>query len=436
MARPPFCEAILNRFSIFLLGLTALLPACAPVVVPAPPSTFSANAEQRAPVTVLVSIDGFRSDYLQRGRTPVLSRLAADGVTASMLPSFPSKTFPNHWTAVTGYYPDHHGITANSFTDPARPEPKDRFTMATTDPFFWGDKEPIWVTAEKAGIRSGVMFWPGSAVAVGGTLVPRGYGRVDGGVRPADWQAFDQNVTPDQRVNAVIDWLRRPADIRPKLVLLYFDEVDTAGHAAGPNSPELNQALANVDADIARLLDGLAALHQPANIVIIADHGMAETRGSRTIALDKLLPIDTYVIEETGPYATLTPAAGRADAVEAALLKPHANMDCWRKSEIPARFHYGTNPRIPPYICLAKPGWLILPTAATDDRVGGSHGYDNRAPDMAALFVANGPAFKQGATLPPFENIAIAPLLRRLLGLPQDRSLDGSIVPIEGAFAN
>ena len=410
----------------------AVLAACAPQVVGAPPQT-AAQAD-RTPVTILVSIDGFHPDYLLRGQTPVLARLAADGVSAAMLPSFPTKTFPNHWAQVTGYYPDNNGIIANAFTDPARPEPRDRFTMATTDPFYWSAKEPIWVTAEKAGIRTGAMFWPGSAVAWGGTLTPRGYGRVEGGTRPSDWQPFDQNVSPEQRVNTVIDWLRRPAAIRPRLVLLYFDAVDTAGHASGPDGPDIGPALAGVDADIRKLLAGLAELGQPANVVITADHGMAETRGARTIALDQILAAGDYLIDESGPYATLRAVPGRESGLEAQLLKPHPHMQCWRKAEIPARMHYGANPRIPPYLCLAEPGWQILPTAASDDRVGGSHGYDNRAPEMRALFIAHGPAFHPGATLPSFENVAVNPLLRRLLGLPPDPAMDGKAAPVAPAF--
>lgn len=412
----------------------ALLAACAPRIVSTPPQT--AAQAPREPVTILVSIDGFHPDYLQRGQTPVLARLAAQGVSAAMIPSFPTKTFPNHWAQVTGYYPDNNGIVANAFNDPARPEPKDRFTMATTDPFYWNAKEPIWVTAEKAGIRSAAMFWPGSAVAWGGTLVPRGYGRVEGGIRPSDWQAFDQNVSPEQRVNTVIDWLRRPSAIRPRLVLLYFDAVDTAGHASGPNGPDIGPALAGVDADIARLLAGLAELGQPANIVITADHGMAETRGSRTIAIDTLLAAGDYVVDEAGPYASFRAVPGREAALEAKLLKPHPHMQCWRKADIPARFRYGSNPRIPPYLCLAEPGWQIFPTAASEDRVGGNHGYDNQAPEMRALFIAHGPAFRRGATLPSFENVAVNPLLRRLLRLPADPATDGKATPFGPAFAD
>lgn len=420
---------------LMALGVMAL-SACAPQLasVPAAGSPAPAVQEQREPVTILVSIDGFRADYLERGETPTLARLAAEGVSASMIPSFPSKTFPNHWAAVTGYTPDHNGIVANSFNDPERPDPADRFAMSTTDPFYWNGKEPIWVTAEKAGIRTGVMFWPGSAVAYGGTLVPRGYGRVEGGVRPADWQAFDQNVTPEQRVNTVIDWLRRPAEIRPQLVLLYFDELDTAGHAGGPDSPEVTQALRSVEADIASLVRGLESLGQPANLVIVADHGMAQTSSERVIALDKVLDPGIYTLDENGPYATFRAVPGQEAALERQLLKPHDHMQCWRKNEIPARFGYGSNPRIPPYLCLAETGWLILPSEAREPFTGGTHGYDNQAPEMAALFIADGPAFARHAVLDRFPNVAVNPLLRRLLGLPQDGSMDGKLGSVEDAF--
>lgn len=427
----------MRRSAGWMTGLlSALLSACAPQLASAPPpAAAAAVAEQRAPVTILISIDGFRADYLARGLTPTLSKLAADGVSAAMIPSFPSKTFPNHWTLVTGDVPDHHGITANSFTDPARPEAKDRFTMAVTDPFYWSAKEPLWVTAERAGIRSGAMFWPGSAVAWGGQLRPRGYGRTDGGTRPADWQAFDQNVSPMQRVNTILDWLRRPQAIRPKLLLLYFDQVDTAGHDSGPDGTDVAAALADVDGDIAALVGGLAALGQPANLVIVADHGMAETRGARTVALDTLLSPDDYMLDEAGPYATFVPKPGREQALEARLLRPHPHMQCWRKGDIPPRFAYGSNPRIPPYLCLAETGWQILATMPADDRVGGNHGYDNQAPEMRALFIASGPAFRHGETLADFANVAINPLLRRLLGLPQDPALDGRLAPVANALA-
>ncbi|MEH3102065.1 alkaline phosphatase family protein [Sphingomonas adhaesiva] len=408
-------------------------PALSPVTEAAPAAATGVASrsgppvELRAPVTILVSIDGFRPDYLDRGVTPNLSRLAADGVSGPMRPSFPSKTFPNHWTIVTGKVPDHHGITANNMNDPARPN--EAFTMASDDPFWWNAAEPIWVTAEKAGIRTATMFWPGSNVGWGGTRASEWPHVVTGATRPSDWQQYNEDLTGEQRVAAVIDWLRRPAATRPRFVTLYFDAVDTAGHQYGPGDPRTTRAVAGVDAQIGALTRGLVELGQPANLVIVADHGMAATSSARTIALDTIVPPADARIVEAGPYATLEPAPGREAAVAAALLRPHPHMTCWRKGQIPGRFRYGTNPRIPPFLCLAQDApdgaWVIAKTAPRKAETGGNHGFDNDAADMRALFIANGPAFAAGRRIGVFDNTDVAPLLRDLLGLPAGSGLDG-----------
>lgn len=426
MSKLPFVAALLAAAS---------LAACAqtpPPVAAAPAPAATAPAEARAPVTILVSIDGFRPDYLQRGVTPVLSRLAATGVTGPMHPSFPSKTFPNHWTLVTGLRPDRHGIVANRMEDPA--DPKNVFTMATDDPSWWNGAEPIWVAAEKAGIRTATQFWPGSNVPIGATRAAEWPHKTQGGTRPSDWQQYNEAISPTQRVNGVLDWLRRPADIRPRLLTLYFEAVDTAGHQFGPDSGEVNQAAADVDAAVGALVEGLAAMGQPANLVIVADHGMAATTTERVVALDKLADPSLYHVVEAGPYAALTPTPGKEAAVEKALLKPHTHMECWRKGEIPARFHYGRNPRVPAILCLAEDGWQVLPTTPTQPQAGGSHGFDNMAPDMTALFIANGPAFASGRTLPDFDNVDVYPLLRDLIGLPPAQGVDGTDAPFRGVL--
>ncbi|WP_244501377.1 ectonucleotide pyrophosphatase/phosphodiesterase [Sphingomonas gellani] len=404
-------------------------PALTPVTTGSP-----APAEQRAPVTILVSIDGFRPDYLQRGATPVLARLSAEGVSASMMPSFPSKTFPNHWTLVTGLVPDHHGIVGNSMDDPARPGAK--FTMATADPGWWNTAEPIWVTAEKAGIRTATEFWPGANVAWGAPAGTRDDDSPAGSERPEDWHQYAGAVSSVQRVDAVIDWLRRPAATRPRFMTLYLEAVDHAGHDSGPDSAAMIPALAEVDAAIGRLLSGLTDLGQPANLVIVSDHGMAATSSTRTIALDRVTSPSDYRLVEKGPYASLFTMPGRQVALEQALLRPHEHMQCWRKNEIPARFRYGTNPRIPPYLCLADTGWLIDSTVPTQTKVGGNHGYDNRAPEMQALFIAHGPAFVGGTRLPSFPNTDVTPLLRDLLGLGAASVSDGDDAPFRNALAH
>ena len=391
-----------------------------------------ATREAKAPVTILVSIDGFRADYLDRGVTPNLSALAAGGVSASMEPSFPSKTFPNHWTLVTGMYPDHHGITANKLEDPARPG--ETFTMASDDPFWWNEAEPIWVTAEKAGVRTATMFWPGSNVAWGGTRAKAWPYELTGGTRPGDWQQFNPDVSGSQRVNAVIDWLRRPAATRPRLVTLYFDTVDTAGHRFGPMAAETTRAVAGVDAEIGRLTRGLAALGQPANLVIVADHGMAPVDPTRTVALDIVANPADYRAFDLGPFASLYPVPGHEAALANMLVGKHPHMECWRKGELPARLHYGTNARIPPYFCIAETGWEIVASSSDKGKSGGDHGFDNAAPDMRALFIANGPSFARGVTLPTFGNVDVAPLLRDLIGLPADPKLDGTDAPFRAVL--
>jgi predicted AlkP superfamily pyrophosphatase or phosphodiesterase len=416
------------------LALLGVLTACAttpstPAVsslAPTPAVTQAAAPEQRAPVTILVSIDGFRADYLDRGVTPTLSALAASGLNAAMRPSFPSKTFPNHWTLVTGLVPDHHGIVSNNMEDVARPGEK--FTMSTDDPFWWNAAEPIWVEAEKAGIRSATMFWPGSNVAIGGVKQTTGFKDVVGGTRPTDWLQFNIVIPTHQRVETLLDWMRRPADVRPKFVTAYFDVIDTAGHHFGPDAAETTQALADLDVELGRIVAGLKALGQPVNFVIVADHGMAAIDESRTVPVESLAKATDARAFETGPFASFYPIAGHEKAAEATLLKPHDHVQCWRKGEIPARLRYGTNPRIPPYFCMTEVGWSVLDKPLEDK---GTHGFDNRAPEMAALFIANGPAFPQPAKLASFDNVDITPLVRDLLRLPAKPG-DGDDAPFKG----
>jgi predicted AlkP superfamily pyrophosphatase or phosphodiesterase len=382
----------------------------------------SASAEvQRAPL-ILVSLDGFRPDYLERGVTPNLNRLAAEGARAvAMRPSFPSVTFPNHYTLVTGLRPDHHGIVDNTMTDAAIPDV--RFTLsnaaAVTDRRWWDQAEPIWVTAALRGIRSGTMFWPGSEAAIHG-------------VRPAIAPRFDGKLPAAERVDNLLSWLDVPADQAYGFFTLYFDEVDHAGHDAGPAADATTLAVAHVDQAVGRLLEGLKRRKVDANIVIVSDHGMAPLSTERVIRMDRLAPEGSYRPAGSGayPYAALDPMPGRDAALADALLQPHEHLQCWRKGEIPARLAYGRNARVPAFLCLADPGWVV----AFDDKgvariKGGAHGYDNAAPDMAATFIAAGPAIRAGVVLPAFDNVDVYPLLMRLLGIAPLPS-DGDISPL------
>ena len=412
--------------------LCAAIQGCATAPVAAPQPIVAVAGDVRAPVTILISIDGFRADYRSRGVTPNLDALAASGINAAMRPSFPSKTFPNHWTLVTGLRPDRSGIVSNSMEDAARPGVK--FTMSDSqDPFWWNTAEPIWVTAERGGVRSATMFWPGSNVAWGGTKEKDK--KSVGGMRAEDWWPFDMEVSPAQRVAGALDWLRRPAATRPRFLTLYFDTVDSAGHTYGPDAPETTQAVAEIDETIGSLVEGLRAMGQPANLVIVADHGMAATSNARTVAMDSVANPADYRQFESGPFASFYPVAGHEAALEKALLGHHDHYDCWRKADIPARLHYGTNPRIPPYFCLPETGWLLAKTTPKEQGDLGNHGYDNFSPEMAALFIASGPAIKPIGAIPAFDNVDVAPLLRDLLHLPAGSGLDGDDAPFRAALA-
>jgi predicted AlkP superfamily pyrophosphatase or phosphodiesterase len=377
---------------VLLACLVLLLSACA--TRPAP------QVAQARPLAVLISIDGFRPDYLSRGVTPTLSGLASAGATGPMRPSFPSVTFPNHYTLVTGLHPDHHGIVGNAFIDPVL----GRFSMQSKETGWWDQAEPIWVTAEKAGLTTGTMFWPGSETEIGG-------------VRPSYWVPFDQTVAGDARVDRVLGWLDEP--VPPDFVTLYFDIVDSAGHANGPDAPATTAAAAAVDASIARLVEGLKArgLFQATTLVIVADHGMAATASERVTYLDDLVDPAALRIVYGGAVMFLDAAPGREAEVEAALVRRHPNAECWTRSTIPARFVLGSNPRVSSIVCAADVGWLLATRERPVTRAGGAHGYDNAAPEMQALFIAHGPGIARGVSLTDLDSVDVHPLLGRLLGL-------------------
>ncbi|OYU14779.1 MAG: alkaline phosphatase family protein [Alphaproteobacteria bacterium PA4] len=386
-------------------------------------SLLFAAAAQAAPVPViLVSIDGFRPDYLDRNVTPHLNALAAAGTRATaMRPSWPSITFPNHYTLVTGLRPDRNGIVANTMEDPAIPGV--RFSMANRDAVgdrrWWDQAEPIWVTAERAGLATATMFWPGSEAPVHG-------------IRPRQWMVFDDKLPEPARVDQILAWATQPQP--PALMTLYFDSVDHAGHEAGPDAATTTDAVAAVDTQIGRLIDGLNTRGIAANIIVVSDHGMAATDPARVVRLDLLAPQTSYRAITAGSFATIAAAPGQEAALAKVLLAKHDHMQCWPKADVPKRLHYGRNARVPAFVCLAETGWLILPNLPTSEmKRGGAHGYDNLAPEMAATFVAAGPAFKPGTRLPAFDNVDVQPLLLRLLGLKPMRT-DGSIKGVAAAL--
>lgn len=364
------------------------------------------------PTVVLVSIDGFRYDYIDRYPSPNLHRLSERGVRAPLVPVFPTKTFPNHYSIVTGLYPEHDGVVENTMYDPSFDAVfQISDSVAVADARWWGG-EPLWVTVERQGQIAASCFWPGSEAAIEG-------------VRPHYWLHYDARVADSARVRQVLDWLALPATARPTFVTLYFSEVDHAGHESGPESPSVARAILQVDQAIGRLLDGLDAqgLRDQVNVIVLADHGMSPISPDSVVALDDYLSLDALRrITGGSPDQGLWPRPGLEDSVVRALAGKNPHLSVWRRDSIPQRFHYRANPRIPPVLVLGAPGWSIArrrsDVASSPDRFsGGQHGYDDTAAVMRALFLAAGPAFRQGYTAPPFRNIHIYDLIAGILGL-------------------
>lgn len=406
-------RSILTAASAALL-VFALAACSAPTRPEAPPADMP---------LLLISIDGFRASYFELGQTPNLERLAGDGVRAQwMTPSYPSLTFPNHYTLVTGLRPDHHGVIHNSMSDAAIGKFKVADRDAVGDTRWWSGGEPIWIGAQKAGLRSATLFWPGSEAPIHG-------------LRPNRWRPFDAKVDENARVDEVLGWLGEPASTRPHVATLYFDALDHEGHDHGPNSPEAREAMVRIDAAIGRLLDGLAARDQleHVNLIVVSDHGMAEVVPGHRIAVEDMVTPEQAVVTSVGQSIGIAPNPGFEAQVERRLLGAHAQYDCWRKSELPARWHYGTHPRVPPIVCQMHEGWDAIEgeklRGATQVQTRGSHGFDPALPSMRAIFLARGPAFKRGATIPAFDNVDVYPLLARLIGIRPAKN-DGDIAPL------
>jgi predicted AlkP superfamily pyrophosphatase or phosphodiesterase len=375
---------------------------------------FGQPAGDLRPTVILVSFDGWRWDYHTRVPVPHLQRLIARGVRAEgLIPAFPSKTFPNHYTVVTGLYPEHHGIVANNIWDDAsrRTFALDR-RKEVSDAMWWGG-EPIWVAAERAGQRTAPLFWPGSEAPIGGG-------------RPANWAPYDEGVPASQRIRQVLELLDRPVAERPTFMTLYFEDTDTAGHDDGPDSQALRDAAIRVDAYLGQLMAGLErrGLLDRVNIVVVSDHGMAATSTRRVVLLDDYIALDDVTIVDINPTLGIFPDEGKADGVYRALRNAHPRLKVYRREETPAHWHYRDHPRIPPIVGVVDEGWQIMRRssfesimARTVRPAGGQHGYDPRVRSMRGLFVAAGPAFKQGITVPAFENVHIYNALARILGV-------------------
>ncbi|MBU1619367.1 MAG: ectonucleotide pyrophosphatase/phosphodiesterase [Gammaproteobacteria bacterium] len=384
-------------------------------------SQFEANS------LLLISIDGFGQQYWETYKAPVLHQLAQGGVRAlSMQPVFPTKTFPNHYSIATGLYPANHGIVENNIYDAdfdavfrmSKPE-------EVTNSRWWLG-EPIWVTAEKQGVKTGTYFFPGTEAAIKG-------------VRPGLWQAYDGSISNTDRVNSVLAWLDLPAEQRPQFLTLYFSSVDDAGHAYGPESKQVADAIADVDQALALLVKGLEqrGLQHSINLMLVSDHGMAKVPQQQVIVLDQLFDQKkAALVLWTPEIVSIFPKKNELEAIYQQLkhsLPPQAKV--YKKADLPERWFYQNSKRIAPILVVPEAGWRLMQQHKQKEwlekpgrsAVTGSHGYDNNSPAMQAIFVGHGPAFAAGSQIPAFSNIELYNLMCRILGIqpaPNDGNPD------------
>ena len=391
-------------FTIFLLALAG----CA----------HRPDAARALPTVLLVSIDGLPADTVGSGRMPALDAIASEGVRADWLkPSYPTLTFPNHYTLATGLRPDRHGIVHNNMQDALLGKFVSKEASAR-DGRWWGG-EPIWVTLQRQGGIAATMFWPGSEAEIAGQ-------------RPRFWRPFDGSLSVQTRVDQVLSWLDLPPAQRPRLVTLYMEQYDVAAHASGMHSPQAMQALATIDAGLAQLRAGLhkRGLDDTVNLIVLSDHGMADVRGDNIRYLDDLVPADAMRVEYAGQVIGLAARAGHEAEVERALVRRHDHFQCWRKGETPPAWHFGHNPRIPPIVCQADDGWRVwMHRWPAQPALKGEHGFAPEDPNMHAVFTAIGPSFRNGTRLPAFDNVDVYPLLTRLLNI-EPAANDGDITPL------
>ncbi|KAF2270588.1 Phosphodiest-domain-containing protein [Lojkania enalia] len=386
-----------------------------------------------APTTILISLDGFRADFLYRGLTPTLNKFIENGISPKyMLPSFPSVTFPNHYTMATGLYPEAHGVVGNSFWDPAL-QREFYYTdpNRSLQPFWWGG-EPLWVTAERQNVRAAVHMWPGSEAHIGH-------------VEPAYVDKYNGSEILPLKVNRILELLDLPGPLdpsarvdrpRPQLIAAYVPNVDGDGHKYGPNSTEIRQTTSNADTMLKSILAGLQErnLTEIINVVVVSDHGMATTDIKRMIQLEDL--IDPSKIEHIDGWPLYGLRPRNPDELKdlyrqlAEKAKSNSNIEVYLRDEnMPERYHFSKNPRIAPLWIVPKTGWAIVAKDEFDIKEAekngdvyhprGLHGYDHEHPLMRAIFVARGPAFphKPNSRVEPFQNIELYNIICDSIGI-------------------
>ncbi len=398
-----------QRFKPLLVIFAAVVGLLGGAAQGAPAATPLGAAAEK-PLVLLISIDGFKPSYLSKSSAPNLFELANRLMMAQgLISAFPSVTFPNHVTIVTGQTPDHHGIVNNTMTDPGTTQ---RFSLgsreAVENPFWWQESKPIWIAARKQGKVASTLFWPGSETTIDG-------------LRPNDWLRYDHDMSHETRIKTLVGWLSRPPAERPDFATLYFADVDSAGHSAGPDSQAVQDSVKKVDDSIGELSRELKRLGllERTTWIIVSDHGMASSPVEKVVSAQGLLanfPAARW--EWLGALAGVRLNGASSEGVMQALSTlPHAS--CWPKADLPKRYRFGTHRRIPEIVCLAEVGYSLTDNPARKGPLG-QHGYDPEDLSMHGLLIVAGNRIQSG-TLGLVNNLEIYGLMCRLLGITPER---------------
>ncbi len=426
---PAFGQSELHVVRQAMAQQAASAALAAPIVVEHGPNT---TEQQSKPYVILVSLDGFRYDYPRIYHSPNLDALGARGASApeGMIPAYPSITFPNHYTIVTGLYPEHHGIVANAFYDPVRKQVYSYKDEQTVTDGTWYGGTPLWVLAEQQGMRAACFFWPGSEADIQG-------------VRPTYYIKYDAKFPNRARVEQVLAWLQSPPAQRPHFITLYFSDVDSAGHAHGPDSAEVAAAVREVDDEVGRLVAGVAKLNLRVDVIVVADHGMVKVEGD-WINLSEYF--DTRMLEKSVESAMYPRSEADAEKIFAALDGKSDKFKVYRNGQVPAGLHFDGNLREGDPVVVATAPYLIrvnAPPSGAGDAMhsagppAGMHGYDAaHMPEMKAIFFAAGPDIRRGEKVAPFEDVNLYPFVARILGLDISHlstgAVDGDLKVLQG----
>lgn len=362
------------------------------------------------PRLLLVSFDGFRHDFTGGIHTPHFDSLARAGVRAEgLIPVFPTKTFPSHYSMVTGLYPEQTGVVGNTMYDSRFGEwyrPSDRDAVENGK---WYGGEPIWNTVMKQGGRAGTMFWVGSEADIQG-------------MRPDRWKSYDETMDYRARIDTVVKWLAPPEGGGVDLATLYFEHVDMAAHRHGMPSDSLTAAIRSADRLLGYLADRLeeTGLSGSVNLMIVSDHGMMPQSAERIIELDSIIDMDRVERIIWDPVTLIQPVEGAGDELYSRLKKESGHYRVYRKDELPARYRFGNHRRVFELVLVADPGYTVMDRSYRQRFLqslpAATHGYDNTLREMQGIFLAAGPAFRADTLVAPLRSIHLYELMNAVIG--------------------